>query len=246
MTHLIFSCNFFKYDQRRCPGAKRNLFMIVFLIGIGLLFCGGCANRVRIRYEAAEKSPVDREKIESITIVPFYGESEFIDAGEEMTNLVRRIVEADDQFDEVEVADMEEIKKVIEKPQMEWPETHDTDFWEKFQSLIKGDLIVTGYIKYDGYTFQGFVTETVEDPYYHHPRQITVQREMSDYDYDLRMILVDLKSDNIVLDRAEKQDVNLEGRMELYHFFEIFEPKAEEFVSLITGKKREETRYLLK
>ncbi|MBN2053996.1 hypothetical protein JW905_03690 [bacterium] len=219
---------------------------IAAVILLGLL--AGCAGtKVGFIVERPGKVPV--ELVDGITLIPFQQvdtkESE-IEAGRELTNLMRRILEAERRLHEVKVVKLTELETPVASAPADWVEAPETAPWKVFQQELKAPLVLFGTVRFDAYDYTGFVTETVEDPYTGRPVRRTVKKELANYTYKVTIVLGEVDTRKVVYEKVYDNRKTVEGKLNIYDFFEILEPELRSFVDKLFGEKRIEKRKLLR
>jgi hypothetical protein len=209
----------------------------------------GCGRgAVRVRFEATERAPVAFAEVERIAVAWFDADESEERVAKDVTDLVRRTLETREgpQSYRVTVFRPGDWAEVIESSPREWFEEEHAPFWHRFLDVTDAELLVFGAISFESRTYQGFVRETVEDPYTGRPYRRTVQRQLTSFDYSLRLGLADLLHAELVFERKYERTVTVEGTPGPGDFFALLEPHVQEFLDTITGRSRDEERFLLR
>ncbi len=224
-----------------------NIIKIFISISIVLIMFA-CVNKKKVTFTAFEASKVDIQKVDRIVILEIKAESEEEDIGKELSNLIRRKINDEKEFFNVDVEILSEdvVEKKLGKTTLDIYLEDDKDSLNKIAQMFDADLLIYGWIKYNSETHPGFVTKTINDAFSERPMRRTYREDITSINYELKLGIYDANANKIVSKRNKKDSLSREGKKSLLMFYDIFEPVIEEFLSDIYGKKTLEHRFLIK
>ncbi|HPQ40564.1 MAG TPA: hypothetical protein PLV45_09345 [bacterium] len=221
---------------------------VILLMVAATILLSGCARtlgykKVPVTFRRAALRP-DLDRM-TLRIGPFMQKSPRFQAGVDIKHMIQRKCETNRIFSEVTLnTDILEFDTDEMTPREALDRLKEKDWLAEYPDE-DADFMVAGVVVFDSRDRSGYEADWVTNRYgYAYPRRVYVDR--LGYTFALGIVLVDLSTGDVVMEKLYEDDGYAEGITdEISIFFDVAGTRIDECMDSIQGPKVRTKRYLL-
>lgn len=219
--------------------------LLATVIFAGIAGCTGIRGYQKVPVTFRRAAIIQNLDKKTLLVGPLYQRSQGFQSATDVRQAIQQKCEKNHIFSSLE----------MDRVTMEWTEDledlesvltilRDTD-WSKEYPESSADLLITGAIKFITRDRSGNDIQMVTNRYgYTYPKR--VYRERLSYSFEMGMMLIDLKTGEILLEKTVQDDGEAEGGADSVSlFFDMVGPALDKCIDHIQGPKIRTKRYLL-
>ncbi|MBN1355636.1 hypothetical protein JXA40_05115 [bacterium] len=223
---------------------NRKIELALFLM-IATMAAAACRNHRKVDLEYHRAPLQENLKSKTLLIGSFENQCKFFDASRDVEATLLKVLTRDNFFSSVDVLEVKQMPMAVDQTVGDFVPFITEFNWASWNEPIDFDLFLIGSVNYYTQDFSGYESQWLENRYgYRVPQK--VWKDKLRYEIKIRIVLVDLRAGQVILDREfEDEDVVEGAAEEVGVFLRIAEEKIVEFVGMLRGETVKAERYLL-